>query len=295
VTEPSGNRDFVDQAWLANDPVARQTLEDFTRLVRIGSPDNVRECLDRAVWPSLDRAALWLSSCHVEWEACARTMAERTCALMLPTMVSHLRALTALARDDLDHLATAMAIGRAAFETGLRIAWVFHSRTLKDMDLRALALHQHGSVWKGRVASTLDSTESFGSRWRHAATAHAALVKGHLERNGWQPAEIPCIPNVERQLKLLGLGRLYHGYRVTSAYVHGEVAIGVERAVVEYEQSPYGTYWPQDWYLAVNMCAWACLFVANSLTIELHDIGPVRGAMWATEALLASPGPPVST
>jgi hypothetical protein len=69
------------------------------------------------------------------------------------------------------------------------------------------------------------------------------------------------VPSVKEQLGELHLDRLYSGYRLASEYVHGGLSSALDAEIIQAENSPFGSYWPNDWYLAVTMCAWGCLFL----------------------------------
>lgn len=284
------NRWWGDPTLLDAEPAAVGATEEFKMLVASGNAALIRESLE-AVWMSVDRAALWLSSQQLEWqEREDSTVAQKTCLLMLPSLVGHVRSVTTLARSDLSLLPTALVASRSAFETGLRIAWVFSTEEAMEVETRALRLHREAVNWKVRVATHLEeSVGANGERWRQAAAAHEALIKRASEAHDTDPV-LPRAPSVRDQLRCLKLERLYLGYQLSSEHAHGGVASGGEIMQVRRERSPYGTYWPQDWQLAVNMCAWACVFVADHFPWGTVDVGPVRGAMWAADLLLLAPG-----
>jgi hypothetical protein len=81
------------------------------------------------------------------------------------------------------------------------------------------------------------------------------------------------------------------GYRLASEYVHGGLSSALDAETIQAENSPFGSYWPNDWYLAVNMCAWGCLFLPRRYVDRGFDLGPVRGSMLAAELMFLSPGP----
>jgi hypothetical protein len=41
------------------------------------------------------------------------------------------------------------------------------------------------------------------------------------------------------------------------------------------ENKPFGIYWPNDWYLAVNMCAWGCFFLGPLSIARGFNLGPL--------------------
>src|SRR5262245_35170478 len=96
------------------------------------------------------------------------------------------------------------------------------------------------------------------------------------------------VPTVKEQLRELGLDRLCSGYRLASEYVHGGLSSALEAEMMQAESSPFGSYWPNDWYLAVNMCAWGCFFLPRRY-VRGFALGPVRGAMLAAELNVSEP------
>ena len=102
-----------------------------------------------------------------------------------------------------------------------------------------------------------------------ASVSSAARGPGGPIRRGLaltEPLKAP--PSVRDQLTALGLEGMYFGYQVSSAYVHGSLASAAEIATVRKEGSPYGDYWPIDWYLAVRLCALGCVLVAQYYPFE---------------------------
>lgn len=288
--DAKADRWWGDPKLLDDEPAAVAATEAFRKLVASGDVELIRESLE-VVWMSVDRAALWLSSQHLEWAAReGKTVAQTTCLMTLPTLIGHVRAVTTLARSDLSLLPSALVASRSAFETGLRIAWVFSTAEETEAETRALRLHRETANWKIRVATHLEeSVGTDGVRWREAAAVHEALIERASELRDTVPA-LPRAASVREQLRGLNLERLYLGYRLSSEHAHGGLASGGEIMEVKREHSPYGTYWPQDWQLAVNMCAWACVFVAEHFPWGTVDVGPVRGAMWAADLLHLVPG-----
>lgn len=129
--------------------------------------------------------------------------------------------LTCLGRGSLDHLPTAMAAARAAFEAGLRLAWINAPQDPQERAIRVLLIHISQAKWKRKVASDYDHTGAGGDRWRQAAEAQENLVSRALDKTG--SLELPKqVPSVARQLRELNLDRLYSGYRLASEYVHGD-------------------------------------------------------------------------
>ena len=244
-------------------------------------------------WNALERAALWAASTDVDAPDARRSLATTTCQMLLPAQASHLRGVAALGRADIDHVPTAMAAARGVFELGLRAAWVFVPDEEAARDLRAAALHQASAEWRGKVGRRLhDSVGSDDARWRAAAESQHAFVTRHLPP-GFAFGDVPKLPSTYDQLRALGLERLYHGFQIASEYVHGGLALGGELAAVRDESSPYGLYWPQDWSLACNMCAWGCLFISQHTNPKSNVVPiPIGELMSAADALYGAPGPP---
>jgi hypothetical protein len=279
-----------DPSRFEDEPLARSAKADFERLVSTGDVDEIVAGLE-AVWMLVDRAALWLSSHHIEWTSHASTAAEKACLMMLPTITGQLKAVTALGRADLSYLPTALMAGRSAFEIGLRVAWIYSAEDSGEMEDRALRLHRKTERWMRRVAARLENSETgTGHRWRRAAEAHNARIEQYLVPSNAESALRPP-PPVFEQLRSLELERLYHAYQLASEHTHGGLASGGEMVAVRRERSPYGLYWPQDWSLPINLCAWACMFVAQHYPAGDPDVGPVRGLMWAADLLRVAPGP----
>jgi hypothetical protein len=95
----------------------------------------------------LDRAALWVSSIHTDLAANSTGLVDGTCAALLPTIPRRIRTLTCLGRPSLDHLPTAMAAARAAFEAGLRLAWINASQVQQERAIRVLLIHSSQAGW----------------------------------------------------------------------------------------------------------------------------------------------------
>lgn len=276
------------------EPEAGRVRANFAEICRRASADQIIASLG-AVWLMLDRAALWVSSIHTDFAAGSDDFVNRTCAALLPTIPRRIRTLTYLGRGSLDHLPTAMAAARAVFEAGLRLAWCNSSQDQKERAIRVLLIHNSQAKWMEKVASDYDLSAG-GDRWRKAAETQVAMVTHAIDRIGCSklPQRVPSVPD---QLRELGLGRLYSGYRLASEYVHGGLSSALEAELIQTEHSPFGIYWPSDWFLPVNMCAWGCLFLTPyyakggfNLFERGFNLGPVRGSMLAAELLFLSPG-----
>lgn len=279
----------VPADWFESEPAAGRMRTDFQELCRHASAEQITDALG-AIWLMLDRAALWVSSIHTDLAANSTGLVDRTCAALLPTIPRRIRTLTCLGRASLDHLPTAMAAARTAFEAGLRLAWINASQVQQERAIRVLLIHSSQAGWKRKVASDYDLTSAGGDRWRQAAKVQEDLVSRALGKIG--SPELPKrIPSAKEQLRELGLDRLYSGYRLASEYVHGGLSSALEAETIQAENSPFGSYWPNDWYLAVTMCAWACLFLPRHYVNRGFDLGPVRGSMLAAELMFVSPGP----
>jgi hypothetical protein len=279
---------YVPRTWYEADPEAIQARSNFVLLCQRGSAEQVTEILE-AIWAMLDRAALWVSSIHTDLASTSTGFVDRSRAVLLPTIPRQIRALAHLGRASLDHLPAGMAAARSAFESGLRAAWIDASQDPQERVVRILSLHNHEARWKNAVAADFGLDEEAAERWRQAANVQAALVAQAQDRIG-REEPLPRVPSVKSQLHQLDLDRLYSGYRLASEYVHGGLTSALEVEAIRTENSPFGIYWPNDWFLAVSMCAWACSFVAHHAS-EGFDPGPLRGIMLAAELLLLSPGP----
>ena len=104
---------------------------------------------------------------------------------------------------------------RAAFEVGLRLAWIDAAHDQHEREIRVMCLHNDEARWKSAVASDYDLSGEGGSRWRHAAQAQSARVSRELDRMGWS-GRLPRVASVTAQLHELDLDRLYSGYRLAS-------------------------------------------------------------------------------
>ena len=128
---------------------------------------------------SLDRAALWGSSVHADLAAQSAGLVDRTCVALLPTIPRQMRSLTCLGRMSLDHLPTAMAAARAAFEAGLRLAWIDAAHDQREREIRVLCLHNDQARWKSAVASAYDCS---GEEGRSLASCGAGAIGASLSR-----------------------------------------------------------------------------------------------------------------
>jgi hypothetical protein len=172
----------------------------------------------------------------------------------------------------------------------LGLAWINAPRDQQERAIRVLLIHSSQAKWKRKVASDYDLTGAGGDRWRQAAEAQENLVSRALDKIG--SPELPKqVPSVAEQLRELNLDRLYSGYRLASEYVHGGLSSALEAETIQTENSPFGIYWPNDWYLAVNMCAWGCFFLGPLSVDRGFNLGPMRGSMLAAELMFLSPGP----
>jgi hypothetical protein len=232
------------------------------QLCRLARADQIVAGLE-VIWAMLDRAALWVASVHADLAANSADFMDRTCAALLPTVPRQMRSLTCLGRMSLDHQPTAMAAARAAFEAGLRLAWINTPHDQHDREIRVLCLHNDQAGWKSAVASDHDRSGEGGDRWRQAAQAQRARVSRELDRLGWSSGPLPRVAPVKAQLHEHYLERLYSGYRLASEYVHGGLSSALEAEKIGAENGPFLIYWPNDWYLAVSMSAWACRFLSH--------------------------------
>jgi hypothetical protein len=279
----------VPADWFEAEPAAGGVRAAFLELYRRASAEQIADALG-AVWLMLDRAALWVSSIHADLAANSVGVVDKTCAALLPAIPRRMHTLTCLGRASLDHLPTAMAAARAAFEASLRLAWINAAQDPQQRAIRVLVIHSSQAKWKRKVASDYDLTSAGGDRWRQAAEVQDNLVSRALEIIG--SPELPKrVPSVADQLRELNLSRLYSGYRLASEYVHGGLSSALDAETIQTENSPFGIYWPNDWYLAVSMCAWGCFFLGPLSMHRGFNLGPARGAMLAAELMFLSPGP----
>jgi hypothetical protein len=231
----------------------------------------------------------------VDFAANTAGVIDETCAALLPaisrriyTLTCRIYTLTCLGRADLDHLPTALAAARAAFEAGLRLSWIDAPQDPRERAIRVLLIHSGQAKWKRKVASDYDLTAARGDRWREAAETQENLVSRALHEIG--SPELPKqVPSVAEQLRELKLERLYSGYRLASEYVHGGLSSALEVELLQKEKSPFGLYSPNDWFLAVSMCAWGCFFLGPLSLDRGFNLGPARGAMLAAELMFLSP------
>jgi hypothetical protein len=273
--------------WFEAEPAAGGARAAFLELYRRGSPKQIIDTLE-GIWLMLERAALWASSIHADLAASSSDVIDQTFAVLVPAIPRRIHTLTCLGRASLDHLPTAMAAGRAVFEAGLRLAWINAPQDPQERAIRVLLIHDDQVKWKKRVASDYDLTAG-GDRWRQAAEVQENLVSRALEAIG--SPELPKkVPSVTEQLRELNLDRLYVGYRLASQYVHGGLSSALDAEATQAENSPFGIYWPSDWYLPVNMCAWGCFFLGPLSLHRGFNLGPARGAMLAAELIYLSPG-----
>lgn len=291
LSTAADERWWGDRSRYDDEPAAVIAKAAFGQLMRVGSPDEVLTGLE-IVWMQVDRAGLWLESHIMEWSSSSAAVAESTCLMTLAPLALHLRAISTLGRADLSLLPVALMASRSVFEIGLRIAWIYSADEREDSDRRALRFRLETEKWMRKIASRLAATGSCSAdRWREAANGHRTVVDAHTEAARTQGV-LRSPPQVLQQLQVLGLEHLYHSYQLASAQGHGSVASGGELQVIRRERSPYGLYWPQDWAVPVNLCAWGSLFVAQHYPAGQLDVGPIRGLMWAANLLAdLAPGP----
>jgi hypothetical protein len=289
--EPSENQEWLAGSgdWLDREPETRHVRAAFVELCRRGSAKEIVTALE-AIWSLLDRAALWVSSIQTDLAANSSGLVDGTCAALMPTISRQMRTLTYLGRSGVDYLPTAMAAGRAAFEVGLRLEWINRPEDHEERKIRVLRLHNDQTRWKNAVARDYDRSSAGGDRWLRAAQVQAALVARELRNINWT-GQLQQPPSVSAQLHELDLDRLYSGYRLASEYVHGGLSSALDAEAVRTERSPFGIYWPNDWSLAVLMCAWGCRFSTRHYAGRGFNLGPLRGSMLAAELMLLSPGP----
>jgi hypothetical protein len=168
--------------WFEADPMARGTRAAYLELYRRASAEQIAKALE-GIWLMLDRAALWVSSIQADLAASSTDLTGRTCAALLPTVPRRMYTLTCLGRASLDHLPTAMAAARAAFEASLRPAWINAPRDQQERAIRVLLIHRSQAKWKTKVASDYDLTDAGGDRWRQAEGAQENLVS--RARQNW--------------------------------------------------------------------------------------------------------------
>ena len=109
--------------WATEDPAAQEAMEQFKSLVRLATRSRFGEPLKRCGW-GLTAPLCGSPALRLEWATVATRVSDATCALLILTQERHMRAITVLGRADLNHLPTALAASRSAFEIGLRIAWI---------------------------------------------------------------------------------------------------------------------------------------------------------------------------
>jgi hypothetical protein len=231
----------VPAHWFEAERAAGGVRAAFLELYRRGSPEQIADALE-GIWLMLERAGLWVSSIHADLAANSVGIIDQTCAALIPAIPRRVHAITCLGRASLDHLPTAMAAARAAFEAGLRLAWIDAPQDPRERAIRVLLIHKSEAKWKKKVASDYDRTGAGGDRWRQAAEAQENGVSRALEAIG--SPELPKeVPHVSQQLRELNLDRLYAGYRLASEYVHGGLSSALDAEATQAEHSPFGIYW----------------------------------------------------
>src|ERR1700677_397070 len=151
----------VPADWFDSDPAAGRLRSDFLELCRRASAEQITSALE-SVWLMLDRAALWVSSIHANLAANSTGLLDQTCAALLPVIPRRINALTCLGRASLDHLPTAMAAARAAFEAGLRLAWIDVPQDQQERAIRVLLIHKSQAGGWGKGASDYDLSDAGG-------------------------------------------------------------------------------------------------------------------------------------
>jgi hypothetical protein len=149
------------------------------QLCRLARADQIVAGLE-VIWAMLDRAALWVASVHADLAANSADFMDRTCAALLPTVPRQMRSLTCLGRMSLDHLPTAMAAARAAFEAGLRLAWINTPHDQHEREIRVLTPWQPRCDRRGcgRSASGRTDSARSGTGQRISGSRAAAAPAG---------------------------------------------------------------------------------------------------------------------
>lgn len=278
---------WADPRHLNDDPIAAESRRAFAVACASRRPDVVRSAFE-VVWYQLERAAVWISSRADSTEFAA--FSERTAQILMRPIAAHVRGVAVLGAAGFDHLTPAMSSARAAFEAGLRVAWMLNTDGDAEKDHRAARVHSQLAEARGRIADRMEKTGIDAARWREAQQRQQLLVDklvGELE------LEMPLkrVPGVADQLKELGVGRLYQGFRIASEYAHGSLGAGAEVIPSHAGPTDFGVYWPSEWYLAVNMSTWGCVLAADAIGAGAGDFGPIRGAVWAVQLMDDAPGP----
>jgi hypothetical protein len=159
--------------WFESEPAAGGTRAAFLELYRLASPEQITEVLE-GIWLMLDRAALWVLNIHVDFAADTNGIIDQTCAALLPAIPRRMYTLTCLGRG-LDHLPTAMAAARAAFEAGLRLAWINAPQEPQERAIRVLLIHMSQAKWKRKVSADYDLTTTDGGDRRRVRIGFQAV------------------------------------------------------------------------------------------------------------------------
>ncbi len=203
--------------WFEAEPMAGGMRAAFLELYRRASAEQIADALE-GIWLMLDRGALWVSSIHADLAANSTGLVDQTCAALLPTIPRRIYTITCLGRASLDHLPTAMAAARAAFEAGLRLAWINDPQDPQERAIRVLLIHSSQAKWKRKVASDYDLTRAGGG----------GAARGRPGAGGGpQPDQRGRRPRAGRVVPPLGTGEgvlvVEDGgdYRVEPLDVHG--------------------------------------------------------------------------
>ena len=182
-------------------------------------------------------------------------------------VIRHIEGVLVLARNDMVLIPPAYACARAAFETGIKAAWMVNSDDPFVRETRWLAhLAEEGRVYLRVAARTEDqeSSASFGAR----AQAIQQFRQGVIERLPSHIKLLPGNPNLEEMSRAIGGERLYSLYIFLSQFIHGgHAATNLYRKNLGTEKKFGEFVVPGNWYIAFRLC-WLSLSHPGNIVLS---------------------------
>lgn len=142
-------------------------------------------------------------------------------SILLRLLVRHIEGVIVLARTDLVLLPAAMALTRAAFETGVRVRWLLFPEREFDREARWLVhLEEEERLWR-RMAELAERTGAEVEAYRRVEAEIRMFRLAVRERLPAGTALPPGIPSVAAELQEQKEERRYITYVLLSQFVHG--------------------------------------------------------------------------
>jgi hypothetical protein len=166
----------------------------------------------------------------------------------------HVEAVCLAARHDLCLLPSAIVLARAAFEIGIRVAWLLQPADPFQAEARWMGmLAEHASAYR-RMADRLAPNGMDTSDLRQRAGALSEYREAIEQRfpHGYQPQKKP--PKLDDMLEVLQAGPLYARYIHSSQFVHAGL-LGTEAYRRTFDAGArVELIGPRDWAEPLSMC-----------------------------------------